>query len=422
MKVVFARITGSGNLLCVALLVGLFGCSPAPIPVDLLVENVTVYSGSDSTPLIASVAIRDGRFFKISSLDESSFVANETIDGTGKFMTPGLWDAHAHVRSSRERGLDVRIFVKSGVTSIKDMGGYPRRLELVEQEIRSGAIPGPSIYPSYFMLNGESFADYQRAVTTEAEIEAAIDELVSLGAVQVKVHRALSPELLPVVVRLAHERNLTVTGHIPLGVHPLEACQIGMDGIEHVGSIVEAVISVISDGEGSSQVAINYLTSDAAQPMYECLSARNIVITPTLVIYPVIARRRAAGEEIPPEFVEFIESMKQITHRLYESGVTLLTGTDTTDFYDPIRIQPGVSLLDEMVMLEEAGVPPMEIIAMASLNAARSIGVDSYTGSIESDKNADFLLLSADPGESVRNFRSVVSVYQMGRVVFSAPR
>ncbi len=422
MKVVFARIAEAGKLLCVALLGGLFGCSTAPVPVDLLIENVTVYSGSDSTPFIASVAIRDGQFFKISPLDQNSLVANETVDGTGKFMTPGLWDAHVHVRSSRERGLDVRIFVKSGVTSIKDMGGYPRRLELVEQEIRSGAIPGPSIYPSYFMLNGESFADYQRAVTTEAEIETAIDELVSLGAVQIKVHRALSPKMFPVVVRLAHERNLTVTGHIPLGVHPLEACQIGMDGIEHVGSIVEAVISVMSDSKASSQVAIDYLTSAAAQPMYECLSARNIVITPTLVIYPVIARRRAAGEEIPPEFVEFIESMKQITHRLYESGVTLLTGTDTTDFYDPIRIQPGVSLLDEMVMLEEAGVPPTEIIAMASLNAARSIGVDSKTGSIESDKNADFLLLSADPGESVRNFRSVVSVYQMGRVVFSAPR
>ena len=83
----------------------------------------------------------------------------------------------------------------------------------------------------------------QRAVTTAAEIEAAIDELVSLGAVQVKVHRALSPEMLPVVVRLAHAGNLTVTGHIPLGVHPLDACLIGMDGIEHVGSIVEAVMS-----------------------------------------------------------------------------------------------------------------------------------------------------------------------------------
>ena len=171
-------------------------------------------------------------------------------------MTPGLWDAHAHVRSSRERGLDVETFVESGVTSIRDMGGYAERLGLLQQEIRSGATPGPSIYPSYFMLNGESFADYQRAVTTEAEIEAAIDELVSLGAVQVKVHRALSPEMLPVVVRLAHAGNLTVTGHIPLGVHPLDACLIGIDGIEHVGSIVEAVISVMPAGENGSSVAI----------------------------------------------------------------------------------------------------------------------------------------------------------------------
>ena len=398
------------------------GCSPEPVAVDLLIENVTVYSGSDSTPFIASVAIRDGRFFEISPPNEGSFVANETIDGSGKFMTPGLWDAHAHVRSSRERGLNVETFVESGVTSIRDMGGYPERLRLVEQEIRSGAKAGPNIYPSFFMLNGESFADYQRAVTTESEIASAIDELVSLGAVQVKVHRALSPEMLPVVVRLAHERNLTVTGHIPLGMHPLDACQIGIDGIEHVGSIVEAVISVMSAGENSSSVAIDYLTSDAAQPMYECLSARNIVITPTLIIYPVIARRRAVGEEIPPEFIAFIESMKQITHRLYESGVTLLTGTDVSDINDPISIEPGKSLLHEMVLLEEAGVPPTAIIAMASLNAARSIGVGGITGSIDSDKNADFLLLSADPGESVRNFKSIVSVYQMGREEFSAPR
>ncbi len=408
---------GAGKILCAALLGALFGCSPAPVPVDLVVESVTVYSGSDSTPFIATVAIRDGRFFEISPPDESSFVANETIDGTGKFMTPGLWDAHSHVRSSKERGLDVQLFIKSGVTSIRDMGGYAERLGLLLQEINSGAMPGPSIYPSYFMLNGESFADFQRVVTTEAEIEAAIDELVSLGAAQVKVHRALSPEMLPVVVRLAHARDLTVTGHIPLGVHPLDACQIGMDGIEHVGSIVEAVMFA---GDNSSSGAIDYLTSDAAQPMYECLSDRNIAVTPTLIIYPFIARRRAAGGEIPLEFIEFIESMKQIAHRLYESDITLLTGTDVSDLNDPITIEPGKSLLEEMLLLEEAGIPPTAIIAMATLNAAQSVGRGNITGSIDANKNADFLLLSADPGQSVRNFESIVSVYQMGREVFSA--
>jgi len=387
--------------------------------VDLVVENVTVYSGSDVTSFIASVALRDGRFFKISPPNESSFVADETIDGTGKFMTPGLWDAHAHVRSSKERGLDVQTFLESGVTSIRDMGGYAERLGLLLQEIDSGATPGPNIYASYFMLNGESFADFQRVVTTEAEIEVAIDELVSLGAAQVKVHRALSPEMLPVVVRLAHARDLTVTGHIPLGVHPLDACQIGMDGIEHVGSIVEAVMSA---DENSSSIAIDYLVSDAAQPLYDCLSARNIAVTPTLIIYPVIARRRAAGGDIPQEFIEFIDSMQQITHRLYESGVTLLTGTDVSDLNDPMSIKPGESLLEEMLLLEEAGIPPAAIIAMATLNAAQSVGLARITGSIDADKNADFVLLSADPGQSVRNFDSIVSVYRMGQEVFSAAR
>ena len=111
---------GAAKFLCAALLGALFGCSPAPVAVDLVVENVTVYSGSDATPLIASVAIRDGRFFKIGPPDEHSIIANETIDGTGKFMTPGLWDAHVHVRSSRERGLDVETFVESEVTSIQE--------------------------------------------------------------------------------------------------------------------------------------------------------------------------------------------------------------------------------------------------------------------------------------------------------------
>lgn len=418
----FVLSAGGRMFLCAVAFSGLIGCSPAPVPVDLLVQNVTIYSGGDSAKVIASVAIRDGKFVEIIPPGEGHFLADETIDGSGKFMTPGLWDAHTHVRSSKERGLNIENFIESGVTSVHDVGGYPERLKLLEMEIGTSPGPAPSIYPSYFMLNGESFADFQRVVTTESEIEAAIDELVSLGAVQVKVHRALAPEMLPFVVQHAHQRNLTVTGHIPLGVHPLDACEVGMDSIEHVGSIVEAVISTMPESENSTQAAIDYLMSEAARPIYSCLSTRNVVVTPTLVIYPAIARRRAAGQEIPPEFVEFIESMKQLTHRLYESGITLLTGTDTSDLAEPNSLEPGASLLDELILLEEAGVPATEVIAMASRNAARSIGLDGKTGSIDVGKDADFLLLSADPGETVRNFRSIASVYQVGRLVFSDAR
>ena len=416
------EIANPARALFAALIGALSACSPAPVPVDLLVENVTVYSGSDAAAFVATVAIHDGRFLAINPPDQRKFTSDNTIDGTGKFMTPGLWDAHAHIRSSKNGGLDTEEFLRYGVTSIHDLGGYPERIKSIEREITNKTLNGPNIYPSYFMLNGESFADFQRAVTTEAEIEAAIDELASLGAAQVKIHRALSPEMLPIVVRLAHQHGLKVTGHIPLGVHPLEACELGMDGVEHVGSIAEALISVTPEEERSSNTAIEYLLSDAADSIYECLHRRNVVVTPTLVIYPAIAKRRAAGEDMPDEFIDFIKSMQRITYRLHDSGVTLVTGTDTSDFNESSEATPGKSLLDEMSMLEEAGVPPTEIIAMASMNAARAISVSDDTGSVQSGRRADFLLLSADPGESVQNFQSVVSVFQAGQAVVGTER
>ena len=413
---------GTARLLCLAIINGLAGCGQAPVPVDLLVENVTVYSGSNTSTFVGSVAIRDGRFLAITQPDEGSYRASETIDASGLFMIPGLWDAHAHIRSSKERGLDLAKFAEFGVTSIHDLGGYLERLKSVEHDVAKGTIPGPNIYSSYFMLNGETFADYQRAVTSEAEIELAIDELANAGAYQIKVHRALSPELLPLVVSLAHEHGIKVTGHIPLGVHPVDACEIGMDGIEHIGSFVEALVSVAPESDTKTQQAFEFLLSGDADSLYECLAGRNIAVTPTLIIYPAIAARRSAGKEMPQEFIDFVAAMNRIAYRMYESNIRLLAGTDVSDFYESMTTKPGESLLEELQMLEDAGIPTADVIKIASVNAAQSIGVGEKTGSIAAGKDADFVLLSADPGESVRNIRSIVAVYQMGRGVFASAR
>jgi imidazolonepropionase-like amidohydrolase len=114
--------------------------------------------------------------------------------------------------------------------------------------------------------------------------------------------------------------------------------------------------------------------------------------------------------------------MKRITFRLYESNVTLLVGTDTSDLNDPVDIRPGISVHDEMLLLEAAGIPSSEIIAMASTNTARWISVTKSTGTILAGSDADFVILSADPGDGVRNLRAIDSVYQKGRLVFPASR
>jgi Amidohydrolase family len=87
----------------------------------------------------------------------------------------------------------------------------------------------PHIYSSYSTLNGKAFAPFQRTVTNEAELRVAVNDLVRAGAVQIKIHRVFPAELMPVAVQLAHEHGLTLTGHIPTGLHPLQACEAGMD-------------------------------------------------------------------------------------------------------------------------------------------------------------------------------------------------
>lgn len=401
----------------------LHGCGTTPHAADLAVNNVTIYTGQDTPAFVGSVAVRDGRFVSVSRQPSADIVATQVVDGSGQFLTPGLWDAHAHTRSSEDGGLDTRVFLKYGITALHDLGGYPERIQQLQREMTTAPQSYPAIYPVYFMLNGESFAGYQHAVIDEAEVISAIDQLVSAGAAQVKIHRALSPELLPVVISQAHAHGLKVTGHIPLGVHPLDACRMGMDSVEHVGSFMEALMSTMTaEVEDKHAAATEYLLSDAAQPLYDCLRDRQVFVTPTLVIYPQIARRRAGDGPMPQELVQAINLLKSITRRLYEEGIPLLSGTDSSDLTGPLSLLPGASLHEELHLLESAGIPPAVIITMATRNAALAIGSSTTTGTIETGKAADFLLLAEDPGASMDAFQSITAVYRLGQPIPVSPQ
>ncbi|MBY0421935.1 MAG: amidohydrolase family protein [Parvularculaceae bacterium] len=374
---------------------------------------MTIYSGAGGAPFVGSIAVSGGVISRVVAGSQRNMMAAQTVDGAGRYLTPGLWDMHAHVRASTDRAPLVEPFLMYGVTSIRDLGGYIEPIKALQAEIALGA-PGPTFYSSYTTLNGKAFAPFQRAVTTEAESAAAIDALARAGAVQIKIHRALAPQMLPVVLRQAHERGLSLTGHIPLGVHPLTACELGMDGIEHVGSFIESYVSAVAGAKVDDAVA--YMLSDAALPLYKCLASRGVEVTPTLVVYQAVARARAKGGALPEGAADFIRNMGLIALRLHREGVTLLSGADTSDL-ESLPLAPGASLLDELELLQQAGIPARDIIAIATINAARTLGAEARTGSIEVGRSADFLLLRGDPGEDVRRFRDEAEIYRAGKRV-----
>lgn len=394
--------------LCALLLVcALAACVTNP-PADLVLRDVTIYPG-EGAPFSGSVIVRGGAIAAVERGSNGQVAAAQVIDGRGKFLIPGLWDMHVHVRASENDGLDLGAFTSHGVTSLRDLGGYVDRLKAAQAD----GTAGPAIYSSFSTLNGKAFAPFQRAVTAEAELRTAVDDMARAGAVQIKIHRAFPAVLLPAAVRLAHARGLTLTGHIPLGVHPRAACEAGMDGIEHIGSFLEAYISVTAQATADDGIA--YMLSDDAEGLYRCLASRRVVVTPTLVVYPAVALQRGQGT-MPAGADAFVDAMKRIALRLHRAGVPLLSGTDASDV-GGLTIAPGASLLGELDMLQAAGIPARDVIAMATVNASRALGLAARTGAIAPGRAADFVLLDADPGADIGNVRKQVAVYRAGRRV-----
>jgi len=358
-------------------------CVTARPAADLLLSGVAVHDGTGAEPLRASVAITDGR---ISSIGPAA-AARRVIDATGLHLLPALVDMHVHLAGAPGADVPDSAYLDHGIVRVRDLGGFADQLR---SRMRGGPL---RVHSSLATLNGEAMAPFHRPVRTPAEVRSAVAELEAAGAAVVKIHRAFPPALLPLLVETAHRQGLKVTGHIPLKLHPLAACRAGMDGIEHVGSFIEAYVSAVP--RATQESAIAYLLSPASEPLFQCLADRQVFVTPTLVLYSSIARARSGGKPPTAAMTATIASMQAIALKLHQAGVPLLAGSDSSALQRP-KVEPGVSLLEELDLLRSAGIGPRALQRIAGGNAARSLGL-SAGALIAPGMPADLLLVDGDP-------------------------
>ena len=389
----------------------LAACAHAPTNVDFAVRNVTIIDGTGRPSYVGDVFVDDRRIVAAGARGEISLTSDDTIDGTGRFLIPGLIDMHAHVASftPHPEGLDA--LLAAGITTARDMGGDLATLQSWREEVAHGERQGPELIMVGATLSGGEAAPFHRIVARPGDADAAVAEMAQAGAAEIKVHNALSPNVLSAVIDAARTRGLDVVGHISAGPGPLSACRMGMKEISHASALLESVPWRADAPPADLVAALEELNSLQSDPLYACMAANGMAFAPNLSMYePIIADLDESQAGMTRRLVNVLG---QISLRAKNAGVLIIAASDASG--DDGRVQFATGLHDELRLLVEAGFTPTEALMAATHNAAVQLRREGDIGAIQVGAQADLVLLCADPLADISNTRAIGLVIANGR-------
>jgi hypothetical protein len=438
--------------------------NPAP---SLVFTHVTVIDATgaparrDMTVVVSGERIsKIGRTGKVKVPEDS-----QVVDAAGKFLIPGLWDMHAH---TLVKETFFALYLANGVTGIRDMYNPLAQFAEWRREILEGKILGPRIVASHTIVDGpRPVWPLSIPAGNEAEGRAAVISLKRRGADFVKVYSLLPREAYFAIADEAKKQGMTFAGHVPLAVSAGEASDAGQKSIEHLTGVLTACSAREDEiraatlkafaGGGSLLLESFFKSEFEALDSYDERKARALFSrfvknetwhVPTLTVlrafwyfddpataadprlrYIPPAVRQALGwnkrdafgfKERTPEMVadgrKLFQRQLRLVGAMHKAGVRLMAGTDTPNPF----VFPGFSLHDELELLVEAGLKPMEALQAATRNPAEYLGQLSSLGTVEKGKLADLVLLEANPLERIANTKRIAAVVVNGKLLTKA--
>jgi len=401
--------------------------------------NVNVVPMSSETVLAQqTVVVVDGKISQLGDVDSVPVPKGATVvDGTDRFLMPGLAEMHAHVTSTAPYQVDrlSTLFVANGITTIRGMLGHASHLKLRDQ-FASGEVFGPRLITSGPSLNG-------RSVSGAADAARQVREQQAAGYDFIKVHPGLSSDEFVALARTANEIGIPYAGHVPAAVGVRLALQGQMATIDHLDGYFAALLPANSGGSGGFGGFFDVLLAkelDAGQipgivaatleagtwnVPTEVLIEQLIDATPaaelkrrseTKYVSAATVRNWVAEKEkqlndrgLDPETAALaIEMRRQLIFELHEAGAGLLLGSDAPQTFNV----PGFSTHRELDALVKAGLTPYEALRTGTAAVARFLG--SNGGIVAEGKDADLILLDANPLDDIRNSQRIHGVMLRG--------
>lgn len=445
-------------ILCLLVLAGLATTS-ATAQDRLAILNVTVVDVTDGTLHPGqNVLIDDNRITSVGPAGDSDLPAGAlAVDGTGRFLIPGLWDMHVHTFNNNApqppNTWTFPLYLAHGVTGIRDMwvrpGAQAEQVREWMRELDAGTYVGPRFGAVGTLVDGAPPIHRSDTVTTAAEAQAFVAGLADAGIDFVKPYSLLQPEVYRALVEAAQSAGLGVAGHGPSALSSFDVSDAGQRSIEHLTGIHETCSSREDSlraagvqAFGSPGIVVSTFDPDKCARLYDRFAENETWQVPTIITNRVWtasadidALRRDDGllytpswesaewgwvasfltyssEERRAAYDALYKLEQRIISEMHAAGVPLLAGTDFGNPY----IYPGISLLDELAELVGAGLSPLAALQSATLNPARYLDRLEDLGTVEPGKLADLVLLDANPLADIANVWQIHAVIANGRI------
>jgi imidazolonepropionase-like amidohydrolase len=455
-----------GVILAILASLALTACVGEVAP-GIAIRNVTVIDAVNGVRTERTVVF-DGDNITFVGPASSAPDTAESIDATGQYLIPGLWDMHVHLTFD-DRFTDIMpaSFLRYGVTAVRDTGGLLPKLLPVVEKMRSPEMLAPRVYYSgplldgeFVVYDGESAPEIGTKNLTAQQASRNVAMLKEAGASFIKIYEMVNPDVFDALREAAAKHDMPIAAHVPLA---LTASKVGpfVDTMEHLRNIE---LDCASDHEAlhitrkelllnpaglsgyalrSSMhqlqriPAIDSLDEDRCDYVLSTLTDTIQVPTAglnTILLNPMFERDdwsealgfmpedvREEWRRVPDWFptdktrrdTTFASYTMSMIGRMNAAGVPIGAGTDT-----PIaHAIPGYSLLNELETLVIAGLTPLEALEAATLRPAEFFSLQDQMGTIDVGKVADLVLLEADPLQNINNIRKIDTVVSQGRLV-----
>lgn len=385
-----------------------------------------------------TVVVKNGRITAIGSTSSVKFSNDAVIvEGTGKYLMPGLAEMHAHVPPNdnvQSHKNVLMMFALHGITTIRGMLGHPTHLDL-RSKVNSGEIMGPKLYTS-----GPSFSG--GSVHSTQEGEQKVREQKQAGYDFLKIHPGLTKENFAAVAKTAKQEGIPFAGHIPFSIGVWNSINAEYQTIDHLDGFVEGLVPGIENMTENETGFFGVLVADRADQkkipeLTKQLKQHNVWVVPTQALAErwMTSARTAESLSQDPEMkymqpanltnwinaksgmrnnpkydsvgiANYIKLRRKIIYDCNKAGVGLLLGCDAPQVFNV----PGVATHHELQYLVDAGLTPYEALKTGTVNVAKFYKKNGQAGVVRKGAVSDLILLNGNPLENISNTMQIEGV------------